>query len=77
MPVTTTTTIVSYAVTQERRGAVSSATLPELMDHVTAVATSSVKQVNHAIKSLLRLLAGQVIMVTSQRRIQHFPFPVR
>ena len=39
-PVTTTITIVNCAVTQERRGAASSATLPELMGHVTAMATS-------------------------------------
>ena len=38
---------MTYAVTQERRGAASSATLPELMGHVTTTGTSSVKQVNY------------------------------
>ena len=47
-PVTITIMIVSCAVTQERRGAACSATLPELMGHVTAMATSSVQQVNYS-----------------------------
>ena len=46
-PVTKITMIVSCAVIQERRDAASSATLPELMGHVTAMVTSSVKQVNY------------------------------
>ena len=59
-PVTKITTIVSCAVTQERRGAASSATLPELMGHVTATATSSVKQVNYAHQVTIERSAVQI-----------------
>ena len=64
-PVTTTITTVSCAVTQERRGAACSATLPELMGHVTATATSSVKQVNYAHQVTIEWSAVQIWHPTS------------